>query len=65
MMTNEPLEFALTTMGADRVLFAVDYPYEQTSEAVPFIRDAPLDAETMRKVTHANAEALFQIAPLP
>jgi 2,3-dihydroxybenzoate decarboxylase len=65
MMTNEPLEFALTMLGADRVLFAVDYPYEQTSEAVAFMRNAPLDAETMRKVTHANAEALFRIAPLP
>lgn len=63
MMSNEPLDFTLGMLGADRVMFAVDYPYEQTSEAVPFIRNAPLDEETMRKVTHANAEALFRIAP--
>jgi 5-carboxyvanillate decarboxylase len=63
MMTNEPLEFCLNMFGDDRVLFAIDYPYEQTAEAVPFIRKAPLSAETMRKVTHANAEALFRIPP--
>ena len=64
MMTNEPLRFCLDMFGADRVMFAVDYPFELTAEAVPFIRNASLDAETMRKVTHANAEALFKIAPL-
>jgi 2,3-dihydroxybenzoate decarboxylase len=63
MMSNEPLRFCLDMMSADRVMFAVDYPYEQTAEAVPFIRNAPLDEETMRKVTHANAENLFRIAP--
>ena len=63
MMTNEPLDFCLGMFGADRVLFAIDYPYEQTAEAVPFIRNAPLDGETMRKITHANAEALFRIPP--
>ncbi len=63
MMTNEPLKFCLDMFGADRVMFAVDYPYEQTAEAVPFIRNAPLDAETMRKVTHATAEGLFRIPP--
>ena len=65
MMTNPPLEFCLSLFGADRVLFAIDYPYEQTAEAVPFIRAAPLDAETMRKVTHANAESLFRIPAAP
>ncbi|WP_206244659.1 amidohydrolase family protein [Novosphingobium terrae] len=63
MMSNEPLRFCLDMMGADRVMFAVDYPYEQTAEAVDFIRKAPLDEETMRKVAHANAEQLFRIVP--
>ena len=63
MMTNEPLEFCLGMLGEDRIMFAVDYPYEHTEEAVPFIRAAPLSAEAMRKITHANAEALFRIKP--
>ncbi len=63
MMTDPPLQFCLDIFGAERVLYAIDYPYEQTAEAVTFIRAAPLDASAMRKVTHANAEALFKIAP--
>ena len=63
MMTDAPLRFCLDMFGADRLMFAVDYPYEQTAEAVAFIRAAPLDAEAMRKVAHGNAEALFRIAP--
>ena len=64
MMSNPPLQFCLDMFGTDRILFAVDYPYEQTAEAVPFIRAAPLDDDAMRKITHQNAERLFRIAPL-
>ena len=64
MMSNPPLEFCLGLFGPERVLFAIDYPFEQTAEAVPFIHAAPLDAEARRLITHANAEALFGIAPL-
>ena len=64
MMTNPPLQFCLDMFGPEKVLFAIDYPYEQTAEAVPFIKAAPLDGEAMRLVTHANAEKLFGIAPV-
>lgn len=61
MMTNPPLEFCVDMFGEDRIMFAIDYPYEQTAEAVPYIRAAPLSPEAMRKITHANAELLFRI----
>ena len=61
MMTNAPLQFCIDMFGPERMMFAIDYPYEQTAEAVLFIKAAPLDAEAMRLVTHANAEALFRI----
>ncbi|MBA3896410.1 MAG: amidohydrolase [Sphingomonadaceae bacterium] len=61
MMTDAPLQFCLDQFGEDRVMFAIDYPYEQTAEAVPFIRATPLSDHAMRKITHANAEALFRI----
>jgi predicted TIM-barrel fold metal-dependent hydrolase len=64
MMSNAPLVFCLGLFGPERVMFAVDYPFEQTAEAVPFIHAAPLDDEARRLITHANAEALFRIAPL-
>ena len=61
MSTNPPLEFALSMFGPDRIMFAIDYPYEQTDETVSFIRAAPLSAEVMRKITHENAAQLFKI----
>lgn len=63
MMTAAPLDFCLTMFGEDRIMFAIDYPYEQTGEAVDFIRSTPLSPEARRKISHANAEALFRIAP--
>lgn len=62
MMTNPPLQFCLDMFGPERVMFAIDYPYEQTAEAIAFIRAAPLDRAAMRLITHANAEKLFRIA---
>jgi 5-carboxyvanillate decarboxylase len=63
MNTNPPLKFCLDMFGADRIMFAIDYPYEQTADAVGFINTAALDLVTMRKITHENAQALFRIPP--
>ena len=63
MMSNEPLELCLKILGPERIMFAVDYPYEQTSEAVEFILQAPLNLEAKRLITHTNAETLFGINP--
>ncbi len=62
MMTDAPLDFTLKMLGPDRVMFAVDYPFEQTAEATAFIRAAPLTADVMRKVTHETAQRVFKIA---
>ena len=64
MTTWPPLEFCLKTMGEDRILFAIDYPFEQSAPAVDFLRSAPLSPEQRHRIAHANAEALFGIAPL-
>ena len=65
MMTDAPLDFCLRMFGEDRILFAIDYPFEQTAEAVVFIRSTPILEQTRRKICHANAEALFRIDPQP
>jgi 5-carboxyvanillate decarboxylase len=62
MNTHAPLEFVLNMLGPDRVLFAIDYPYEQSAEATAFIRSAPLAPVVMQKITHRNAEQLFKLA---
>ena len=63
MNTHPPLEFALKMCGPERVMFAIDYPFEQTEEATGFIRSAPISEEVMRKITHETAERVFRIPP--
>src|SRR6266849_70674 len=40
--TDPPLLCALMVFGADRMLFSVDYPFSDNSQAGAFLRDAPL-----------------------
>jgi 2,3-dihydroxybenzoate decarboxylase len=50
---------ALLTLGADRILFSVDYPYASTQEAATFIENAPLSDTDKEKICHLNAERLL------
>ena len=52
---------AIGELGAQAVLFSVDYPYESTAEACTFIEDAPLDDKTRAQVCHGNARRLFKL----
>ncbi|MGO4328507.1 MULTISPECIES: amidohydrolase family protein [unclassified Cupriavidus] len=52
---------AIGEMGADAVLFSVDYPYESTAIAADFIEQAPMDEATRRLVCHGNAERLLKL----
>ncbi|MFI2188316.1 amidohydrolase family protein [Streptomyces sioyaensis] len=52
---------ALEAIGADAVMFAIDYPYEFTSEAVDFLTKAPLTHEQLAKISHSNAERLLHL----
>lgn len=58
---HEALMFAHRTVGADSIMFAIDYPYERTEDAVDFMRSAALGAEDMAKITHRNAQRVFGI----
>ena len=49
----------LQAVGADRILFGSDYPYEQTSEAVRFLDEVSLSEVDREKIAHGNAERLF------
>jgi predicted TIM-barrel fold metal-dependent hydrolase len=46
-------------VGAGRILFASDYPWEQIEDGAAFIEAAPIDQETRERICHGNAEALF------
>ena len=63
MMTMPPFDLVLKMFGPDRLMFAVDYPFEQTAEAAAFARALDLPDEVLHKVAHGTAESLFRIAP--
>jgi 5-carboxyvanillate decarboxylase len=49
-------------VGADHLLFASDYPYEMSQEAVEFVARQELGASDREKVFHSNAERLLGLA---
>ncbi|HZF25760.1 MAG TPA: amidohydrolase family protein [Steroidobacteraceae bacterium] len=55
------LEFCIEVLGADNIMWAVDYPYQETHEAVRFMNDAPISDEDKAKIFHRNAERVFRI----
>ena len=56
-----PPAFACTldVMGADRVMFSVDYPMDDNRTGADFMATYPMDDETRRKVSSENAIRLF------
>lgn len=48
-------------MGADRILFAVDFPTESNEEAIKLVESASISDEDKEKIFHLNAEKLFNI----
>ncbi|MCI2421431.1 amidohydrolase family protein [Saccharopolyspora sp. K220] len=54
---------AVMAIGIDNVLFAVDYPYESTADAVAFLDAAPLAEADRRRIAHGNAERLLKLGP--
>ena len=58
---DPPLKFNLEVLGADNVMFAVDYPYQETHEAADWIRVADVPEDVRRKVASENAARIFRI----
>jgi len=57
------LELCLKVLGADNIMWAVDYPYQETVEATRWLDDAPISDEDKAKIFHRNAERVFRIPP--
>jgi len=57
------LRYAIDKLGVERVMWAIDYPYQPTTPAVKFIETAPLSDTERALVAHGNAERIFRIAP--
>ncbi len=60
---NYPRQIVMTVeeLGIDRVLFAADWPFENSADAVAGMEAAPLSDEDKRKIFHTNAERVFKL----
>lgn len=53
---------ALTTFGADRILFSVDHPYSGADRATDWFDHLPVAPADKLKIMHGNADRLLRLA---
>jgi len=59
MFWHPALQCCYSALGADRILFAVDHPYESNEDAVHFLDTASICDPDKEKIYHLNAEMLL------
>jgi gamma-resorcylate decarboxylase len=52
---------AILTIGADRILFAVDYPFEDHMQACTWFDAADISETDRVKIGRTNAQKLFAL----
>lgn len=55
------LRYLIDKMGVERVMWAIDYPFQQTPASVAFVESAPLSNTEREQISHVNAERIFRI----
>jgi hypothetical protein len=59
--TVPPFQCAMEVVGADRILFSVDYPYSPNTVGRTFLDSLPISPEEMGKISGGNAERLLKL----
>jgi len=60
MFDMAQLSYCVDVLGADRILYAVDYPFIPNDKAVEFLENAPISREEKEKIAYKNAETLLR-----
>ena len=61
-MFSEPvLAYCMEVLGADNIMWAADYPYQDNREAGAFMDAAPISEADKVKIYSGNAERLFHL----
>ncbi len=55
------LQCSMLEMGADRILFSVDWPWASNVDGVRFIESSPISPDDREKMLHGNAERLLRL----
>ena len=61
MFTLPPFLLTLQIMGADRIMYSVDYPYVADEHARTFLENAPISPADKDKIAHRNAERVLKL----
>jgi gamma-resorcylate decarboxylase len=61
---TQTLDATIAEMGADRVLFSTDYPYESMHEAADWFDNAAINDNDRVKIGRENSEKLFRLKQL-
>lgn len=56
------LRFCIDKLGIDKIMWAIDYPYQPTGPAATFIETAPLTQTEREMIAYKNAERIFKIS---
>lgn len=62
MNYRRQLVMTVEELGIDRVLFAADWPFEPSKDAVEGLESAPFSAEDKRKLFQTNAQSVFSLS---
>ena len=61
MFWEPVMQYVCSVLGVDSILFAVDYPYESSKEAVQFMESTQIRDNDKEKIYHLNAEKLLKL----
>jgi 5-carboxyvanillate decarboxylase len=61
MAWEPPILYAQSVLGMDRVLYAMDYPYQFVPEEVRVTDDLPISDADKKKLYQTNAETVFRL----
>lgn len=62
LFTAPPLYLALAVVGADRIMFSIDYPFSSTEQGREYLDKLYLAPADFAKITHGNAERLLKLS---
>jgi 2,3-dihydroxybenzoate decarboxylase/5-carboxyvanillate decarboxylase len=61
MEDHAALEFSIKKLGAERILWSIDYPFQTTEPAVAFMETAPISQADRERIYRLNARRVFHI----
>lgn len=62
MLTMPHFQFIYELMGAEKILYSIDYPYQSLDGAQAFIHNLPISDQEKELIAHGNTEKLLKLA---